>query len=213
MPYGGGVTHTSSPAREASTSPATPASPKDPGRLRPAGRATRSAIEQAARVLFATHGFEGTSVRAIAGEAGVDPALVIRHFGSKEALFLASVDTSLGIDAVVEGPVETFGRRVVAYFLDPTRVGLRQRYVALARAAHLGQVREEMVRHNLEKFVAPLAPRLSGEQRELRVGLVVAQIAGLLHLLFLMEDPTLTGAEPDDLVALYGDAIQRLLTP
>ncbi|QVI57755.1 TetR family transcriptional regulator [Nocardioides faecalis] len=204
MAYGGGVAHISSPER---------AAPRDADRLRPAGRATRNAIEVAARDLFAAGGFDATSVRAIAARAGVDPALVIRHFGSKEALFLATVDTSLGIDALVEGPLETFGRRLVAYFLDPQRTVLRQRYVAIARAAHLGQVREEIVRHNLEKYVGPLAPRLSGERRELRVALAVAQLGGLLNALFMLEDPTLTAAATDDLVELYGDAIQRLLTP
>lgn len=199
MIYGCAVTKTSSPT--------------DERHLRPAGRATRAAIEAAARVLFAERGFEGASVRGIATRAGVDPALVIRHFGSKEALFLRCVDTSLGISAVIDGPIETLGRRLVTYFLSGGEGSLRQRYLAITQASHLDQVREEMVRHTAEKYVAPLVPRLTGDRRELRVGLVVAQIAGLLNVLYLQEDPVLTGADPDDLVALYGDAIQRLLTP
>lgn len=201
MAYGCGVTKTSSPAR-----------PADESHLRPAGRATRAAIEEAARRLFAERGFDA-SVRAIATEAGVDPALVIRHFGSKEALFLRCVDTAGGIGAVLDGPLETVGRRLVAYFLDPARPLLRQRYLALAQAAHLDQVREEMIRHTAETYVAPLAPRLSGEHRELRVALAVAQLGGLLNLVFRQEDPIVTGAATEDLVALYGDAIQRILTP
>ena len=197
MPYGCGVTKTS-PASD---------------HLRPAGRATRAAIEEAARVLFADRGFEGASVRAIAAQAGVDPALVIRHFGSKEALFLRTVDTSLGIGTVLEGPLDTVGRRLVAYFLDPSRPLLRKRYVALAQAAHHDQVREEMVRHTAETYVAPLVPRLTGDERELRTALAVAQLAGLLNLLFLQEDPIVTGADPDRVITIYGDAIQRLLTP
>lgn len=197
MPYGCGVTK---------TSPAT-------DHLRPAGRATRAAIEEAARTLFAERGFERASVRAIAAEAGVDPALVIRHFGSKEALFLRTVDTSLGLGSVLEGPVETVGRRLVAYFVDPGRPAMRKRFVALAQAAHRDQVREEMVRHTAETYVAPLAPRLSGADRELRAALAVAQIGGLLTMLYVQEDPILTAADPADLIAIYGDAIQRLLTP
>lgn len=197
MPYGCRVTKTS----------------RDAQRLRPAGLATRSAIEDAARSLFAERGFDGASVRAIAAEAGVDPALVIRHFGSKEALFLRTVDTSLGIGTVLDGPLETVGRRLVGYFLDPGRPVIRQRYVALAQAAHHDQVREEMVRHTAETYVAPLAPRLSGPDPELRVALAVAQLAGLLNLLFLQRDPIVTAADPAVVIATYGDAIQRLLTP
>ncbi|MBU2696883.1 hypothetical protein CCO04_17470 [Pimelobacter sp. 30-1] len=197
MPYGCGVTK---------TSPAT-------DHLRPAGRATRAAIEEAARTLFAERGFERASVRAIAAEAGVDPALVIRHFGSKEALFLRTVDTSLGLGSVLEGPIETVGRRLVAYFVDPGRPVVRKRFVALAQAAHRDQVREEMVRHTAETYVAPLTPRLTGADRELRAALAVAQIGGLLTMLYVQEDPILAAADPADLIAIYGDAIQRLLTP
>ncbi|QSR25841.1 TetR family transcriptional regulator [Nocardioides aromaticivorans] len=203
MPYGCGVTKTSSPDRPA---------PPDERQLRPAGRATRAAIEEAARRLFAERGFDA-SVRAIAHEAGVDPALVIRHFGSKEALFLRCVDTSTGIGTVLDGPLETVGRRLVAYFLEPGRPLLRQRYLALAQAAHLDQVREEMNRHTAETYVAALAPQLTGPDRELRVALAVAQLGGLLNLVFRQEDPLVTAADTDRVVALYGDAIQHLLTP
>jgi AcrR family transcriptional regulator len=47
---------------------------------------TRYRLRQAALRLFAEHGFEGTSTRAIAEAAGVSPALVTHHFGSKEGL-------------------------------------------------------------------------------------------------------------------------------
>lgn len=47
---------------------------------------TRARIRDAALALFGARGFTGTSVRAIADEAGVSAALVIHHFGSKEAL-------------------------------------------------------------------------------------------------------------------------------
>lgn len=200
MPYGCRVTK---------TSPA----PVDESRLRPAGRATRTAIEDAARALFAERGFEAASIRAIAAEAGVDPALVIRHFGSKEALFLRSIDTSLSLGPVLEGPLEDLGRRLVSYFIETGPPSRRQTYVALNQAAHHPQVRDEMVRVTAAAYVTPLAPRLSGEHRELRVALLVAQIGGLLGMLYQQEDPRLAAADTADIVALYGDAIQQLLTP
>ncbi|WP_435771271.1 TetR family transcriptional regulator [Nocardioides sp. SYSU DS0651] len=185
----------------------------DARHLRPAGRATRAAIEDAARALFAERGFESTSVRAIAATAGVDPALVIRHFGTKEALFLRCVDTATGVRTVVEGPLEGMGRRLVGYFVDKPSTGFPQRYVALVQAAHRPQVRAELHRQTAEGFVAPLAPRLEGAHRELRVALLVAQVGGLLSMLYLQQDPVLTAAEPGDLVDTYGPAIQQLITP
>jgi len=54
----------------------------------------RARIREAALELFARDGFEATSVRAIASAAGVSPALVMHHFGSKDDL-RAAVDASL----------------------------------------------------------------------------------------------------------------------
>ncbi len=53
--------------------------------------------------MFATRGYEGTSVRAIAELAGVDPALMSHHFGSKEGLWIAVVEQlSQQLEPVIE---------------------------------------------------------------------------------------------------------------
>lgn len=57
-----------------------------PGPVEGDDRTARARIRDAAITLFAADGVAATSVRAIATEAGVSPALVIHHFGSKDAL-------------------------------------------------------------------------------------------------------------------------------
>ncbi|MCK0117575.1 TetR/AcrR family transcriptional regulator [Isoptericola sp. S6320L] len=57
----------------------------------PSDGSTRDRIRDAAVLRFARSGF-GTSVRTIAADAGVSPALVIHHFGSKDALHRACDD-------------------------------------------------------------------------------------------------------------------------
>jgi AcrR family transcriptional regulator len=47
---------------------------------------TRERILDAGERLFMAHGYEGTSMRQITGEAGVNLAAVNYHFGSKESL-------------------------------------------------------------------------------------------------------------------------------
>ena len=47
---------------------------------------TRERILDSAERLFMVHGYEGTSMRQITGEAGVNLAAVNYHFGSKESL-------------------------------------------------------------------------------------------------------------------------------
>ncbi|MCK5862138.1 MAG: TetR/AcrR family transcriptional regulator [Candidatus Hydrogenedentes bacterium] len=52
---------------------------------------TKDALLHAAGALFAVHGIEGTSIRAIAKESGANIAAVNYHFGSKENLYLAVI--------------------------------------------------------------------------------------------------------------------------
>jgi AcrR family transcriptional regulator len=69
-------------------------SPRRTGR-RPGPNRTRAAILAAARSAFAARGYDAVSVRAVAREAGVDPALVHRFYGSKEELFVAAMELPL----------------------------------------------------------------------------------------------------------------------
>jgi len=46
----------------------------------------RAALREAALRLFAERGYAGTSVRDVAAAAGVSPALLFHHYGSKEGL-------------------------------------------------------------------------------------------------------------------------------
>src|SRR5215207_4610014 len=78
---------------------------------------TREAILAAARRLFAAQGFKSATVRAIAADAGVDPALVIRHYGSKAELFAEAVDIDLRIPDLRDAPADEHGTRLVDHFL------------------------------------------------------------------------------------------------
>ena len=49
----------------------------------------RATIRNAALRLFAEHGHDAVTVRAIAKAAGVSPALIVHHFGSKDGLRVA----------------------------------------------------------------------------------------------------------------------------
>src|SRR5918999_3493174 len=97
------------------------ASGRRPGR-RPGESGTREAIAGAARRLFAERGYDRTTIRAIAAEAGVDPALVVHFFGSKEALFRAVIEWPFDPEVLLErlaapGP-ESIGRRLARGFLE-----------------------------------------------------------------------------------------------
>ena len=69
---------------------------------RPGHRDTWTEIVDAARVAFATLGYEGASLRGIARDAGVDPSLVHHYFDGKAALFVAALDLPADPRAIKE---------------------------------------------------------------------------------------------------------------
>ncbi|SEL91183.1 transcriptional regulator, TetR family [Roseateles sp. YR242] len=84
--------------------PAKPAPRARRSRGRPCSDAAQGAdaLLRTARGTFAKRGYDATSVRDIARQAGVDPALIAHHFGSKEALWLAVVEHIAGqIDSLL----------------------------------------------------------------------------------------------------------------
>src|SRR5438093_3335369 len=90
---------------------------------RPAGSPpNRGAILAAARDQFATRGYEGATIRAIAGAAAVDPALVHHYFGSKDQLFAAAMELPVSpsqlVPELLAGERAGLGERLLRRFLE-----------------------------------------------------------------------------------------------
>lgn len=174
---------------------------------------SRDAIAAAAATLFETDGYSGTTVRRIASVAGVDPALVIRHFGSKEALFL----DVLGLDELgeppIDGPLESLGERLVDHALDPARGEFRLRLAALIRATDRELVRDGLREASRRVFVDQLLERLEGDDALLRAHLITSQLGGLLQSWTILAEEQITEASRASITRLYGSAIQHLVDP
>ena len=93
---------------------------RGPGRPADGGD-RRTAILSAAREQFAATGYEAASVRGIARQAGVDPALVHHYFGTKEQVFVAAMQLPFQpgemLPQVLAGDPEGLGERLVRLFL------------------------------------------------------------------------------------------------
>ncbi|WGL16239.1 TetR/AcrR family transcriptional regulator [Microbulbifer bruguierae] len=74
------------------SSPVTSSPAVNAGRGRPKDPAKRQAILDAAKNLFLAHGFTGTSMDAVASEAGVSKLTVYNHFSDKETLFTSAIE-------------------------------------------------------------------------------------------------------------------------
>jgi TetR/AcrR family transcriptional regulator, regulator of cefoperazone and chloramphenicol sensitivity len=81
----------------------------------------RATIRAAAIPVFADHGMAVVTITQIAAHAGVSPALVIHHFGSKDGLKEASDERAL---AVLEGMVTDLAGADCAVVLDTYSNGI-----------------------------------------------------------------------------------------
>ncbi|MBM9463513.1 TetR family transcriptional regulator [Aeromicrobium sp. YIM 150415] len=175
----------------------------------------RAAILASARTAFAARGFQGTTVRAVAADAGVDPSLVAHYFGSKERLFVATmelpVDPAAKLAGVIaEGP-EGLGERLVRTFVsswDPHREVI----AALLRGAVSGsEASPPVIEMAREVLVAAIHSALEGERRELRAELVAAQVIGLGMARYVAAFEPLASSPVEDVVAAYAPAVQSLI--
>ncbi|TBN57565.1 TetR/AcrR family transcriptional regulator [Glaciihabitans arcticus] len=171
---------------------------------------SHSAIWAAATQLFSEKGFAATSVRDIGALAGVDPSLVIRHFGSKEQLFIDTMQ--LDHNPLLEGPIETLGERFIDEMLSADDQ-VRSVFIALMRASDSGEIGSQLRAAHENSFVEPIKGRLEGDDAELRARLAAALVGGLLYSLWVVGDEILAATDHRDIVRRYGALLQALITP
>jgi AcrR family transcriptional regulator len=190
---------------------------RGPGR-RPGESGTRQAILDAARARFAEHGWDRATIRAIASDAGVDPALVLHFFASKQVLFTAAMswpfDTDAAVEQVARGPRAQLGRRLASFFLsiweDPER---REPLMVMLRAATTNEQAAALLRESLMTlFLTPLGERLATPDAELRMSLCSSQLIGLGTARYVLVFEPLASLEPERVIELVGPTLQRYLT-
>jgi AcrR family transcriptional regulator len=182
---------------------------------RPGQTETREEILVAARRLFGEKGYQGATIRGIAAEAGVNPALVHHFFRSKEQVFVAAMNFPLNPAATVarllEGPREDVGRRVVTLILDVWQVpATREPFLALIRSATTNDRAARMLRQFFEHAVLDRVADALGIPK-LRLVLAFSQMIGLMLSRHVLEVGPLVAARQEELVQLVAPVIQYYL--
>ncbi len=178
----------------------------------------RDDILEAARSLFGERGFDATTLRAIAGVAGVDVALVSYHFGNKDQLFAATMDLPLNpmevISEVFEQGLDGAGERLVQTFLaaweDPE---MGSAMLAMFRSAASNEQASaafgQFVSHGiLRRYTAGI----NAPDAERRAILAATQLVGIAMLRFVLKVEPLASMPRAQVVADAAPLIQRLLT-
>jgi AcrR family transcriptional regulator len=181
---------------------------------RPARRsdATKAAILTAAREHFAARGYEAATIRGIAASAGIDAAMVMRYFASKQNLFAIAAEFDLRLPDLSAVPRTAVGAMLVEHFFD--RWEGDEALMALLRTAVTNESAAERMRSIFATQLVSAVTRLSGEPRAratTRAGLIASQMLGLALCRYVLKLPPVVGAKRADLVRRLGPTIQRYL--
>jgi AcrR family transcriptional regulator len=184
---------------------------------RPGSPDTRDAILAVARRRFATSGYEATSLRGIATEANVDPALLIHYFGSKQDLFVASTSLPAVLGELLADlaalPLPDFARGLVRLYLEVIDSdSSRNAILALVRSAVSNEQAAAMLRELLTTELLQVLVRLTDHpDARLRASLVAAQLVGIAMIRHVVRAEPLAAASADEIVALVAQVVEQYL--
>lgn len=175
-------------------------------------------ILRTARASFAEHGFAGTSMRAVALEANVDPRLVAYYFGDKARLLEACLQPPTGfledVTRVAHGPLRSRGTAMVAnmlaYWEDPQAASVMQ--AGILTAAHDVTARQRLTALFRDSLVAAVADGLDDDQRYLRANLVASMIIGLSMTRYVYHLEPIASMPAAEVARLVGPTVQRFLS-
>jgi AcrR family transcriptional regulator len=175
----------------------------------------------AAKKRFATEGYEKTTLRAIARDAHVDPAMVLYLFGSKADLFRESLQLIFDPQALASAVAGTsdddpdIGTRMIRTYLTiwespesgPTMVAMLQSATSNSDA-------HEAFRTFMQTYVlTAVSGALGGDEHaRLRALLAASQLVGVAVLRYVMKIPPLDTLSGDELVRLIAPTVTRYLT-
>lgn len=175
----------------------------------------REAILTAARRCFTRDGYERTTVRAVASDAGVDPAMVMRYYQNKEGLFGAAIDIDLHLPDLSGVPLDQVAGVLAGHFVRRWEGDLADEAIMiLLRSAVTNPAAAERMRTvfggqvvNLVRAVTHNAP-----DSELRAGMISTQLLGIALTRYILRLPPIAAPDPQTLIATLTPVLNQILT-
>jgi AcrR family transcriptional regulator len=178
-------------------------------------RRTETTILDAAREQFAEAGFERTTIRGVAAQAGVDPALVMQYFGNKEGLFAAATRWGGEHQRILSATSDTLAAASIDDLLSHFEAGEhRDSAVALMRnclthPTALMAMRDQVMCERKDAVAAAL----TGDDVELRAALFAACMVGLGMARYMIKLEPVASASAEDLHRLMEPVLRALVDP
>jgi AcrR family transcriptional regulator len=177
--------------------------------------ARRAAILEAARQALAEKGYARTTIRDIAGRAGVTHGLVMRHFGSKEQLMLAAFPAPPGLAEAAVGDPGTLPERLAAVFVQRMETGAAEEpLLAVIRSAATNERAAAMLYDGMRaQSVRVLEGVLPAEALEVRADLITSVFIGVAFERYVMRTGGLAAISPEELTDHLAGIIRHILAP
>jgi AcrR family transcriptional regulator len=176
---------------------------------------TRARILDVARGVFCQAGFDQVGVRELALASKVDPAVVIRLFGSKEALFAAVAADAFALESPFCGPLAGLGSRIAQVLTakleacdQPERFDAFQFLLRSAASPTAAPILSASLHAG---FIGPLAAHLGGRNAETRAALLTACVLGFATLRVALTAPALEGEASSLVMERLGIVLQACL--
>jgi AcrR family transcriptional regulator len=172
-------------------------------------------IVAAARDEFAQHGWAGTTIRAVARTADVDPALVYHYFGSKEGLLDAATNPpQRWLDSVAKvwtTPIEHLGAALVQLLLASwadDEIGPTLRAI-LQTAAHEPATHEKLRRVVASSLMGVAQLGSNERDRLVRSGLISSQMMGFALMRYVWKIEPIASMTDDEVIAAITPNLQH----
>lgn len=189
--------------------------PGRPGRWR-TGERSRRRILDAARACFAERGYARATIRQIAAEAQVDPAMVYYFFEAKSQLFAAAlampVNPAERVASELAGGLDGLGERIVRHFLAAWDHAPVEPLLTLLRSAPSDERSATMFTEYVEREVVARIAAAVPEPARLRAELVGSHLMGLALARYVVRIEPLASTPVDAVADWVGPTLQRYLT-
>ncbi len=174
---------------------------------------TQARIIAAARPLFAKHGYQGTTIRAVASAAGIHASMVMRYFESKEGLFAAAAEFDLRLPDFSKVKESELGVALVRQFLDRWEgEGAGEELRALLGVAHTNATARQRLMEIFTRQIEPMVERAANvANKEQCAALIVTQMLGLAFTRYILHLPPVVNLSRAALEEHLGATIQHYL--
>ena len=171
---------------------------------------TRAEILAAARARFGASGFERTTMRAVAADAGVDAALVMRYFGNKEALFAEAAEFELHLPDLSNVAPEQLAEVLLPHFFavwedDPT-------FLALLRASMSSPAAAATMQKVFTAQVLPALSVVAPDYPAERAAIFGSLVLGLAVSRYVLQTPALAALSRAEVIAWAAPLLRQTLT-